>query len=139
MSERSRIWLTHTWRIHERLFSLWSRLTTISANQGIIQKSRRFDQVGERTVGIITKPDLINEGTQERIALLAKNEDTTKLKLGFFHNTSSCSTNIQGPSQSPHGLQLPTRPCRQGKWPGLGLSSLRSVWRVRVLSSPARS
>ena len=54
------------------------------ANQGIIQKSRRFDQVGERTVGIITKPDLINEGTQKRIALLAKNEDTTKLKLGFF-------------------------------------------------------
>lgn len=54
------------------------------ANQGIIQKSRRFDQVGERTVGVITKPDLINEGTQKRIALLAKNEDTTKLKLGFF-------------------------------------------------------
>ncbi|MCJ1460236.1 hypothetical protein MMC28_010615 [Mycoblastus sanguinarius] len=54
------------------------------ANQGIIQKSRRFDQAGERTVGIITKPDLINEGTQKRIALLAKNEDTTKLKLGFL-------------------------------------------------------
>ena len=54
------------------------------ANQGIIQKSRRFDQAGERTVGIITKPDLINEGTEKRIALLAKNEDTTKLKLGFF-------------------------------------------------------
>ena len=35
-------------------------------------------------MGIITKPDLINEGTQKRIALLAKNEDTTKLKLGFF-------------------------------------------------------
>ena len=54
------------------------------ASQGIIQKSRRFDQVGERTVEVITKPDLINEGTQKRIALLAKNEDTTKLKLGFF-------------------------------------------------------
>ncbi len=54
------------------------------ANQGIIQKSRRFDRAGERTVGIITKPDLINEGTEKRIALLAKNEDTTKLKLGFF-------------------------------------------------------
>ena len=54
------------------------------ANQGIIQKSRRFDQAGKRTVGIITKPDLINVGTEKRIALLAKNEDTTKLKLGFF-------------------------------------------------------
>ena len=54
------------------------------ANQGIIQKSRRFDLAGERTVGIITKPDLINRGTEERIARLAKNRDTTKLRLGFF-------------------------------------------------------
>lgn len=54
------------------------------ANQGIIQKSRRFDKKGQRTVGIITKPDLINAGTEKRIALLAKNQDTTKLKLGFF-------------------------------------------------------
>ena len=54
------------------------------ANQGIIQKSRRFSPAGERTVGIITKPDLINKGTEKRIARLAKNEDTTKLRLGFF-------------------------------------------------------
>ncbi|MCJ1232038.1 hypothetical protein MMC12_008719, partial [Toensbergia leucococca] len=54
------------------------------ANQGIIQRARRFDKAGERTVGIITKPDLINAGTEGRIALLAKNQDTTKLKLGYF-------------------------------------------------------
>jgi GTPase SAR1 family protein len=54
------------------------------ANQGIIKKSRRVDWGGERTVGIITKPDLINQGTEKRIALLAKNQDTTKLKLGYF-------------------------------------------------------
>jgi hypothetical protein len=50
----------------------------------IIQKSRRFNRAGEKTIGIITKPDLINEGTEKRIALLTKNEDTTKLKLGVF-------------------------------------------------------
>lgn len=54
------------------------------ANQSIIMKSRIVDPDGERTVGIITKPDLINEGSQKRIALLAKNQDTTKLKLGYF-------------------------------------------------------
>lgn len=54
------------------------------ANQGIIQKSRRVDKAGHRTVGVITKPDLINRGTEKRIALLAKNLDTTKLKLGYF-------------------------------------------------------
>lgn len=54
------------------------------ANQAIIQKSRQFDRAGERTVGIITKPDLINVGTEKRISQLAKNEDTTKLNLGFY-------------------------------------------------------
>ena len=54
------------------------------ANQPVIKKSKKFDQAGERTIGVITKPDLINEGTQARIAALARNEDSTKLKLGFF-------------------------------------------------------
>ena len=54
------------------------------ANQSIIKKSKKFDAAGQRTVGIITKPDLINEGTEGRIATLAKNRDTTKLSRGFF-------------------------------------------------------
>ncbi|KAJ6132636.1 Dynamin [Penicillium samsonianum] len=52
--------------------------------QGIIQRARRFDEDGLRTVGIITKPDLINAGTEARIARLANNCDRTKLRLGFF-------------------------------------------------------
>lgn len=54
------------------------------ANQRIIKKSKFCDTAGARTVGIITKPDLINKGTEVRIAALAKNLDTTRLKLGFF-------------------------------------------------------
>ena len=54
------------------------------ANQKIIQRARKFDKAGQRTVGIITKADLINKNTESRIALLAKNKDTTKLKLGYF-------------------------------------------------------
>ncbi|KAJ5474472.1 Dynamin [Penicillium sp. IBT 31633x] len=42
------------------------------------------DRVGVRTVGIITKPDLISEGTKSRIAYLAKNCDHTKLNLRWF-------------------------------------------------------
>ncbi|KAF4273781.1 hypothetical protein CNMCM8812_007002 [Aspergillus fumigatus] len=52
--------------------------------QSIIQRARRFDKDGFRTVGIITKPDLINDGTEGRIAKLANNADRTKLRLGFF-------------------------------------------------------
>lgn len=60
--------------------------------QGIIQRARKFDKAGERTVGIITKPDLINKGTESRVANLAKNMDRVKLKLGFFilKNPSPC-------------------------------------------------
>ncbi|KAK2006509.1 putative dynamin GTPase [Colletotrichum eremochloae] len=54
------------------------------ANQPIITKARGFDIDGLRTVGIITKPDLINKGTEGRIARLANNKDNIKLGLGFF-------------------------------------------------------
>lgn len=54
------------------------------ANQAVIKLARKHDPDGRRTVGIITKPDLINEGAESRIALVARNEDTIKLKLGFF-------------------------------------------------------
>ncbi|KAK1047673.1 hypothetical protein LTR74_017696 [Friedmanniomyces endolithicus] len=48
------------------------------SNQPIVQRPKRFDKAGERTIGIITKPDLINIGEQGRIALLARNKDTTR-------------------------------------------------------------
>ena len=54
------------------------------SNQSIVKKSKKFDEDGERTIGVITKPDLINIGAHTRISALSKNEDTTKLKLGFF-------------------------------------------------------
>lgn len=54
------------------------------ANQPIIRLARTHDTLGQRTVGIITKPDLINEGAETKLARVAKNEDNIKLKLGFF-------------------------------------------------------
>lgn len=52
--------------------------------QTIIQRARHFDKEGVRTIGVITKPDLINKGTEERVTRLAKNLDGTKLHHGFF-------------------------------------------------------
>lgn len=54
------------------------------ANQSIIRKSKQYDQAGVRTVGIITKLDLINKGTEAKMGKLAKNQDTTRLKLGYY-------------------------------------------------------
>lgn len=52
--------------------------------QKIIQRARHFDNDGVRTVGVITKPDLINDGTESRVVRLARNASPTKLNLGFF-------------------------------------------------------
>lgn len=65
------------------------------ATQKIIRLARRYDPEGQRTVGIITKPDLINVGSESRIALTAKNQDTIKLKLGFFLVKNPSPTEIK--------------------------------------------
>jgi hypothetical protein len=72
-------------------------------------------------VGIITKPDLINKGTEGRIALLAKNQNTTKLKLGYFLLKNP------NPEQLNEGINLFERK-------GKELEFLTSaVWRVHQL------
>ncbi|EFY88024.1 dynamin GTPase, putative [Metarhizium acridum CQMa 102] len=77
------------------------------ANQPIIKLARKQDPQGQRTVGIITKPDLINEGAEAKIALVAKNQDSIKLKLGFFilKNPS--------PSELKEGLSMDARSKRE--------------------------
>ena len=91
------------------------------ANQAIIQKSRRFDKQGLRTVGIITKPDLINTGTEKRIALLAKNQDTTKLKLGFFLVKNPT------PSELAHGISVDQRQVNEQRY------FQSSAWKAQAL------
>ncbi|KAK0838829.1 hypothetical protein LTS02_017658 [Friedmanniomyces endolithicus] len=53
------------------------------ANKSIVPKSKLFEKAGQRTVGIITKPDLVNAGAAGWIAVLAKNQDTIKLQQGL--------------------------------------------------------
>ncbi|KAI5456200.1 P-loop containing nucleoside triphosphate hydrolase protein [Mariannaea sp. PMI_226] len=77
------------------------------ANQGIIKLARQYDPAGQRTVGIITKPDLINEGTESKIALVAKNMDNIKLKLGFF------LVKNPSPSDLAEGIDMKTRSRRE--------------------------
>lgn len=54
------------------------------ANQGILTKVRNVDPDGERTLGVITKPDRLvpGSGTEEAFIALAQNEDIF-FKLGW--------------------------------------------------------
>ncbi|KAL3475553.1 dynamin GTPase [Aspergillus californicus] len=93
--------------------------------QGIIQRARRYDKGGVRTVGIITKPDLINAGTEQRVARLAKNLDRTKLNLGFFLLKNPAPAELQqnfSPAARRRSEQLffATEP-----WRSLGLDPAR--------------
>ncbi|KZL63530.1 vacuolar sorting protein vps1 [Colletotrichum incanum] len=78
------------------------------ANQGIIKIAREYDPDGQRTVGIITKPDLINAGTEGKLAKIAKNQDSIKLKLGFFllKNPSPAEMKASGAKLSRSELEM---------------------------------
>lgn len=77
------------------------------ANQPVIRLAREYDPDGQRTVGIITKPDLINEGAESKIALVAKNQDNIKLRLGFFLLKNPT------PSELKDGITMETRADRE--------------------------
>ena len=50
-----------------------------AANQPILQRVRKFDPKGERTLGVITKPDQLppNSGSEAKFLELARNEDVS--------------------------------------------------------------
>jgi hypothetical protein len=52
--------------------------------QTIDSEARAFDRMGERTVGILTKPDLINVDTEARVTSLINSHSSIMLKLGFL-------------------------------------------------------
>ncbi|KGO57330.1 Dynamin [Penicillium expansum] len=93
--------------------------------QGIIQRARRFDEDGLRTVGIITKPDLINVGTEARIARLAKNCDRTKLTLGFFILKNPSPTELKAGMTTEERRKLELAYLSTGVWKEQGLDPSR--------------
>ncbi|KAK6356133.1 hypothetical protein TWF718_000506 [Orbilia javanica] len=67
-----------------------------TATQKIINMAQKVDPTGDRTVGVVTKPDLINEGTESRVAKLSTNEDTIKLKRGYFIVRNPAPKDLKG-------------------------------------------
>uniref|UniRef100_A0A7S3JVN6 Dynamin-type G domain-containing protein n=1 Tax=Aureoumbra lagunensis TaxID=44058 RepID=A0A7S3JVN6_9STRA len=62
-------------------------LAVIPANQDIatvdiLERAQRVDPKGERTLGVLTKPDLVGDGNEEEVIAVVKNE-RKPLKLGY--------------------------------------------------------
>lgn len=64
-------------------------LTVVPANvdiatQEIVELERGFDQGGERTLGILTKPDLVDKGAEKKIISFIDQQATTAGRLGWI-------------------------------------------------------
>lgn len=95
------------------------------ANQPIIKLIREYDETGERAVGIITKPDLINAGAEADIARVSHNQGAIRLKLGFFLLKNPTPLELKG------GISMEFRAKREREffespaWNSLGLDPER--------------
>ncbi|KAJ5493353.1 hypothetical protein N7539_002099 [Penicillium diatomitis] len=63
-------------------------LTVVPANvdiatQEIVELAKEYDPTGERTLGILTKPDLVDKGAESRIISFLESQATT-VKLGWI-------------------------------------------------------
>ncbi|KAJ8610480.1 hypothetical protein CTAYLR_007776 [Chrysophaeum taylorii] len=62
-------------------------LAIVPANQDvatvdILERALRVDPTGERTIGVLTKPDLVGEGAEDEVVSVLRNE-RKPLKLGY--------------------------------------------------------
>ena len=53
------------------------------ATQGIIKRAREWDPKGIRTLGVLTKPDLADHGTEGSVVSLVKGNKEPRLRLGW--------------------------------------------------------
>ncbi|KAF2723248.1 hypothetical protein K431DRAFT_194080, partial [Polychaeton citri CBS 116435] len=53
------------------------------ATQPVLEMARKCDPAGSRTLGIVTKPDIIDEGDKPHVALNVANQGVIKLHLGW--------------------------------------------------------
>ncbi|PTB63389.1 hypothetical protein BBK36DRAFT_1181795 [Trichoderma citrinoviride] len=95
------------------------------ANQSIIKLARKHDTLGQRTVGIITKPDLINKGTEARLARTANNQGNIKLKLGFFLLKNPSPKELEGDLSMKDRSDLESGYFSSPPWTTLGLDMNR--------------
>ncbi|KAH6693623.1 P-loop containing nucleoside triphosphate hydrolase protein [Plectosphaerella plurivora] len=89
------------------------------ANQSVVQKAKTHDPEGIRTVGIITKPDLVNAGTESRIVQLANNNGNVRLNLGYFLLKNQAPSKDNKPTDSDDVNKLEQVFFQQPEWQGL--------------------
>jgi interferon-induced GTP-binding protein Mx len=63
-------------------------LAVVPSNQDVatvevLERAARFDPQGDRTIGVLTKPDLIDQGAEHEVASVLRNL-TKPLQLGYI-------------------------------------------------------
>ncbi|EGB07178.1 hypothetical protein AURANDRAFT_28354, partial [Aureococcus anophagefferens] len=71
------------------------------ATVDILERALTVDPTGERTIGVLTKPDLIGEGAEDEVVAVLKNE-RKPLKLGYIMVKNRSAMQLkQGAINSP--------------------------------------
>ena len=108
-------------------------LTVIPANvdiatQGILEKADELDPDGLRTLGVLTKPDLVDKGAEHNVVDLINNREH-KLLLGWHLLRNAGQSELSNPIAERQGAEIaffdnvaPWRDLDRGK---VGISSLR--------------
>ena len=79
-------------------------LTVIPANvdiatQGILEKAEEFDSEGNRTLGVLTKPDLVDRGAEHNVVNLILDRDHP-LRLGWHLLRNAGQAELVNPIES---------------------------------------
>ncbi|XP_065836282.1 interferon-induced GTP-binding protein Mx2-like [Oscarella lobularis] len=70
-----------------------------------LKMAKEVDPDGLRTVGVLTKPDLVDRGTERSIVEIARNKSSFKLKLGFTLVKCRSQMNIDGDMSLKEALE----------------------------------
>ncbi|RYH22018.1 hypothetical protein EON65_19820 [archaeon] len=87
-------------------------LAVIPANQDIatidvLERAHQYDPNGERTIGVLTKPDLVDKGAEEEIMAIVKNF-RKPLKLGYIMVKNRSQAELKATLSLTNALQFET-------------------------------
>ena len=109
-------------------------LTVIPANvdiatQGILEKAEEFDKEGNRTLGVLTKPDLVDKGAEHNVVnLITDREHPLRLGWHLLRNAgqSELKNSIESRQQAETDFFNTVAPWKDLARDRVGITSFRS-------------
>ena len=99
------------------------------ATQGILEKAEEYDKEGNRTLGVLTKPDLVDKGTEHNVVnLITDREHPLRLGWHLLRNAgqSELANSIQSRQQTETNFFNTKAPWKDLPRDKVGICAFRS-------------